>query len=173
LAVLEIEHGKHANLQEVDLLIDTMCQAAQTDDLYRRSPWVDTRLRVRLGKVLCAWSAGDEARMERVLPALLTGMRLTSGNTASMDLYPVFHWLWPDRYSGPVAGAPGGSLEWVRAPPVTPKDLSDIARRVVQACYDNPSIREPLDWDTQRIFRDVGLSETRAGLKDLLDSIVG
>jgi hypothetical protein len=171
LAVAEIQDGEHVNLQEVDLLIDTMCRAAQTDDLYRRSPWLDTRLRVRLNKVLCAWSAGNEARMERVLPALLTGIRLTTGHLASMDLDPVFHWLWTDRYrsSGFVPGPPGGPMGFVRAPAMTPKDLSDIARRVVQACYDNPSVWEPADSDTNRTFRDIGLPQTRAGLKDLLD----
>jgi hypothetical protein len=126
LAVMEIDDGKHANLQEVDLLIDTMCRAAETDVLYtldpgtdkaRSSPWMRTRLRLRLSKALCAWSAGDEARMERVLPALLTGIRLTSGYPASTDLYPVFHWLWPDRRSGFVQGAPDGPLGFVRAPP--------------------------------------------------------
>jgi hypothetical protein len=170
LSVLEIEDGKHANLHEADLVIDTMCRAAETDVLYGRSPWVRARLRFRLSKVLCAWSVGDEGRMKRVLPALLTGIRLTSGYPASTDLYHVFHWLWPDRYSGIVESPPGEPLKWGRAPPVTPKDMNDVARRVVQACYDNPSIWEPPVGNTSLTFRDVGLPGTRAGLKNLLDA---
>jgi hypothetical protein len=169
LSVLEIEDGKHANLHEVDLVVDTMCRAEKTDGLYGGSPWIETRLRVRLCKVLCAWSVGDEDRMERVLPALLTGIRLTSGYKAATDLYPIFHWLWPDRYSGIVESPPSEPLRWVRAAPVTPNDLSDIGRRVVQACYDNPSIWEPPVGNTDWTFSDVGLPETRAGLKNLLD----
>jgi hypothetical protein len=172
MAVMEIEEGKHVNLQEVDLLIDTMCRAKETDELYGGSPWVSTRLRFRLCKMLCAWSAGDEAHMERVLPALLNGIRLTSGYAAEIDLYPVFHWLWPERYSGIVESPPSEPLKWVRAPPITPKDLSDIARRVVQACYDNPSIWEPPVGNTDWTFSNVGLPKTRVGLKELLDSPV-
>jgi hypothetical protein len=176
LAVMEIDRGKLANLQEVDLLIDTMCRAAETDTLYqvrggtgseRRSPWIGGRLRFRLRAALCDWSAGDQAHMERVLPALLAGVRLTSGYVASADLGPVFAWLWPDRCSKFSQGA-NGTLEYVRPPPITPKDLAGVARQVVQACYDNPSIWEPPVGNTSLAFRDVGLPETRVGLKDLL-----
>jgi len=53
-----------------------------------------------------------------------------------------------------------------------PSDLTGVARRVVQACYDNPSIWEPLIGDTILLFRNVGLPDTRAGLKALLDAPV-
>jgi hypothetical protein len=58
-------------------------------------------------------------------------------------------------------------LKYDRPSPITAKDLTSIARRVVQACHDNPGI-----WagSTIMAFREVGLPETRAGLKDLLDS---
>jgi hypothetical protein len=107
--------------------------------------------------------------MERVLPALLTGVRLTSGYVASADLGPVFAWLWPDRCSKFSQGA-NGELKYVRPLPITPKDLNGIARRVVQACCDNPSIWEPPVGNTSLAFRDAGLPETRVGLKDLLGS---
>jgi hypothetical protein len=75
---MEIENGKHANLEEVDLLIDMMCRSAETDGLFHArggkpralSPWLMGSLRLTLGKVLSAWSAGNPDRMERVRPAL-------------------------------------------------------------------------------------------------------
>ena len=98
LTVMQIDSGRYANLREVDRLIDTMCQAAETDLLYHMSlgdgtwgssPWIRGRLRFTLCRLLCDWSAGDPERMQRVLPALLAGVRLASGDVASVDLDPV------------------------------------------------------------------------------------
>jgi len=174
LAVMEIDGGKHANLDEVDLLIDTMCRAAETDTLYQRgagsSPWVGGRLRFRLSERLCAWSAGDRARMERVFPALLTSVSLTSAYAASVDLYHVFRWLWPDRRAKLVWPA-DGKREYVGPPPIASKDLDEMAHRVIRACYEKSSIWELPVGNTAMTFREVGLPETRAGLKVLLDGI--
>jgi hypothetical protein len=180
LAVMQIDNGRYANLQEVDRLIDAMSRAEETDALYQvplgdgtwgSSPWIGGRLRFTLCRVLCAWSAGDQERMQRVLPALLAGVRLTSGYVASVDLDPVFRWLWPQRRTRPSRGAEA-EFEYVRAAPVTPKDLNDIARRVLQACCDNPSIWEPPIGNMDLAFRDAGLPETRAGLRQLLNASV-
>jgi hypothetical protein len=38
---MEIDDGKHANLQEVDLLINTMCRPAEIDTLYQLEPGTD------------------------------------------------------------------------------------------------------------------------------------
>jgi hypothetical protein len=177
LAVMEIDDGKHASLREVDLLIDTMCRAEETDTLFdrppgigrvRQSPWIIGRLRFTLRKALCAWSAGNQERMERVLPALLTGVRSTSGLVAEADLGPVFQWLWPDRCRA-WTESPTGGLAIVGPPPIAPKDLTGVSRRVLQACYDNPRIWQPSIGNTALAFCNVGLPETRAGLKDLLD----
>jgi hypothetical protein len=179
LAIVEVDEGKHANLSEVDLLIDTMCRAAAPETLLqvfaetgseRRIRWI-VGLRFRLSTCLCAWSAGDPARMERVLPALLASARRTFGLSADVDLAPIFAWLWPDRHTELSDRAEGG-LEYVRPPSITPKDLTVIARRVLQACYDNPSIWEPAIGNTSLTFSDVGLPETRAGLKALLDGSI-
>jgi hypothetical protein len=177
LAVMQIDNGRYANLQEADRLIDTMCRAAETDALYQVplvdgiwgcSPWIRGRLRFTLSRALCDWSAGDRERMERVLPALLAGVRLTSGYVASDDLGPVFQWLWPDRMPEFSDGTNGG-FKYVGPPPVTPKELTTVARRVVQACYDNPAIWEPPVGNTTLAFRHVGLPDTRDGLRRLLD----
>jgi hypothetical protein len=177
LAVVEIEEGKHATLEEVDLLVDAMCRAPETDTLFqlrtgpgseRRSPWVMARLRFKLRAALCAWSAGDEPRMERVLPALLAGVRLATAYTADVDLGPVFLWLWPDRRTRSESGA-HGRLHRVTPPPVVPSDLIGVARRVVQACYDNPAIWDRPVGNTILAFRDAELPETRCGLGELLD----
>jgi hypothetical protein len=157
-----------------------MRRAAETDSLYQvriaadrvgSSPWMMGSLRLRLTRCLCDWSCGDQARMERVLPALLTGVRLTSGYSADADLEPVFHWVWPERSSRLRTGA-DGKREYAKPPPVTPKDLRGIAHHVVQACYDNLGIWEPPIGNTSLAFRSVGLPETRAGLKDLLDRTI-
>jgi hypothetical protein len=80
----------------------------------------------------------------------------------------VFRWLWPDRRTI-VTEVSDGGLKYIRPSPITAKDLTSIARRVVQACYDNRGI-----WagNTITALREVGLPETQAGLKDLLDSVV-
>lgn len=96
-------------------------------------------------------------------------MRLTSGYSADGDLSPLFEWLWPDRYPQ-LSQETTNLVEFVIPPPVTPKDLAGVGRRVVQACYDNPSIWEPLIGNTTMAFRHFGLPETRTGLKDLLDA---
>jgi hypothetical protein len=179
LAVMQIDSGRYANLREVDRLIDTVCRAAETDLLYHMSlgdgtlgssPWIRGRLRFTLCPVLCDWSAGDPERMQRVLPALLAGVRLTSGDVASADLAPVFRWLWPQRRARLSRGGER-EIEHVSPPAVTPKDLDDIARRLLEACCDNPSIWEPVG-STDIVFRDAGLPETRAGLRRLLDATV-
>ena len=139
-------------------------------DYPRSDPWIRGRLRYPLTPCLCAWSAGDRARMERVLPALLTMVGLASGYSAHVDLYHVFHWLWPERRTECLEMA-DGQREYLRPPPVMPKDVVGMARRVVQACYDNPSIWIPPIGNTNSTFRDVGLPETRAGLKNLLAGI--
>jgi hypothetical protein len=176
LAVFLIESGKYANLQEIDLLIDTMCRAADTDGLVLipsrtgttgGNPWITGRFAFSLCDCLCNWSAGDHGRMERVLPALLAGIRLTSRYVASIDLGSVFRWLWPDQ-AAEFSQSIFGEFECVD-PPITPKDLTGIARRVLEACYDNPSIWEPNIANTVTAFRSVGLPERRAGLKVLLD----
>jgi len=172
LAVMKIDDGRHADLEEVDLLIGAMWAAAESDGLFQlvgeksraMSPWIVGRLRFTLCEVLCAWSTGHHDRMERVLPGLLTGVRLASGYTAEMDLGPVFQWLWPDR-KGRVAN--DGSFKWPS--PITAVDMTGIARRVLQACYDNPRIWEPRTRNTALAFRRVGLPERRADLKVLLD----
>ena len=140
---MQIDDGGHANFEEVDVVIDTMRRAAETDTLFHaegdrpraRSPWIRARLRFMLRKVLCDWSSGDGVRMERVLPALLTGVRLASGYTAETDLGPIFKWLWPDRKS---TFADDSSFKRIWPSPITAQDMTGIARRVVQACYDNP-----------------------------------
>jgi len=106
--------------------------------------------------------------MERVLPALLTGIRLTSGYTAFVDLGPVLQWLWPDRRIRYLRGA-NGEFEYIRPPPIRAADLAGVARRVVQACYDTRSIWEPPGGNTNSALREVGLPETRIDLKSLLD----
>jgi len=78
LAVMQVDDSQYADLEEVDLLIDTMCRSTETDGLFHvrgdkpraMSPWIMGRLRFTLRKVLSAWSAGNPDRMERVLPAL-------------------------------------------------------------------------------------------------------
>jgi len=172
LAVMKIDGGRHADLEEVDLLISAMWGAAETDGLFHllgdksrpMSPWIVGRLRFTLGEVLCAWSAGHDDRMERVLPGLLTGVRLASGHTAEMDLGPLLQWLWPERK---VRFGSDGSFKWPS--PITAGDMTAIARRVLQACYENPRIWEPRTGNTALAFRRVGLPERRAGLKVLLD----
>jgi hypothetical protein len=177
LAIVEIDSGRHAQLGEVDLLVGTMQRAEQTDALFhlrtgedgeRRSPWVTARLRFQLQKALCAWSIGDQDRMERVLPAFLACIRLTSGYVAATDLGPIFHWLWPTRQTLPVRIG-GGRIEYAGPPPMTPSDLTPVARRVLQTCYETPKIWEPRVGNTSWAFRNVGLPETRDGLKDLLE----
>src|SRR5262249_35172493 len=44
LAVITIDGGKCANLQEADLLIDTMCRASETDTLFQLDPGTDREL---------------------------------------------------------------------------------------------------------------------------------
>src|SRR5262245_16001962 len=107
--------------------------------------------------------------MERVLPAILTGVRLTSRYMTEAVFELVFRWLWPDRRTI-VTELSDGGLKYVRPSPITAKDLTSITRRVVQACCDNPRIWEPRAGNTAMAFREVGLPETRTGLKDLLDS---
>ena len=172
LAVMKIDDGRHADLEEVDLLIGAMWGAAETDGLFHlpgdksraMSPWIVGRLRFALREVLCAWSAGHDDRMERVLPGLLTGVRLASGHTAEMDLGPLFEWLWPERK---VRFGNDGNFKWPS--PITAVDMTGIARRVVQACYENPRIWEPRTGNTALAFRRVGLPDRRADLKVLLD----
>src|SRR5262249_20720742 len=57
MAVMEIDDGKRANIEEIDLLIDTMCRLAETDTLFmldasteypRSDPWIRGRLRYPL-----------------------------------------------------------------------------------------------------------------------------
>jgi hypothetical protein len=176
LAVMMVDDGRHAEIKEVDLLIDAMCRADETDELFRArgdkpralSPWIVGRLRFTLRHVLCAWSAGNPDRMDRVLPGLLAGVRLASGYTAETDLGPVFRWLWPDREST-WTNEPDAGWKSTWPSPITARDITSIARRVLQACYDNPGIWEPRTGNTALAFRDVGLPERRAGLRVLLD----
>jgi hypothetical protein len=171
LSVMEIDGGKHVTLEDVDLLINAMLHAAATDrpqpeakaQQARYFPWTASRFSLIAG--LCDWSAGDVGRMERILPALLTGIGLASGYTADSYLYPVFNWLWPGRHPKP---AEGEKFEFIQPPAITPAEIGGIARQVIQACYDNPAIWEPAIGNTNMVFRDVGLPETREGLKELL-----
>lgn len=175
LAVMQIADGKHAKLDEVDLLIDTMCRsdlelvltASRPGGGRGSSPWIPEKLRFYLCEVLCAWSAGNQKRMQRVLPALLASIRMTSAYVASIDLGPIFRWLWSERRSELVTDTSGKS-EYVRPAPLRSADLNEMARRVLRGCCDNPSIWEQPIGNTAETFLYVGLPDTRAGLQKLL-----
>jgi hypothetical protein len=178
LALVEAEDGRQEEGAAVDLLVDTMSRAAQTDLLFqprigqgkedvRWSPWVWGKLRFRLCRALCAWSAGDETRMNRVLPGLLAGVRAADGYTAESDIGPVLRWLWPGRE---IRIKPGKGGEWERElpPPVTAGDLTGVRRAVVEACYGNPGIWKPPVGNTDLVFMQVGLPTSRTDLGKLL-----
>jgi hypothetical protein len=178
LALVEAEDDRQEEGAAVNLLVDTMSRAAQTDLLFqprigqseedvRWSPWVWGKLRFRLCRALCTWSSGDETRMNQVLPALLVGVRAANGYTAESDIGPVLRWLWPGR---DIRVKPGKDGKWERElpPPVTAGDLSGVRRAMVEACYGNPGIWKPPVGNTDLVFMRVGLPTSRKDLGKLL-----
>lgn len=178
LGLVEADGDRHEELAAVNLLAGTMSRAPETDLLFqprsgesndhgRRSPWVWGKLRFRLAGALCAWSAGDGARMAWVFPALLAGVRAANGYTAETDIGPILAWLWPGREIRAKFGG-DGRLERELPPPVTPETLTGLRRAMVEACYNNPRLWEPRIGNTDLAFMRVGLPASRAGLGALL-----
>jgi hypothetical protein len=178
LVLVEADAEQHEELTAVDVLIETMSRASETDLLFqprtgegrdytRWSPWVWGKLRFRIGTTLCAWSAGDEGRMQRVLPALLVGVRSATGYTAATDIGPILGWLWPGREIRMTRTQEG---KWDRQlpPAVTAEELKGARHAVVQACYENAQIWNPPIGNTDLAFMQVGLPQSRAELGKLL-----
>jgi hypothetical protein len=178
LVLVEAEDDRKDEAAAVDLLVETMSRAVQTDLLFqprigqgeddvRWLPWVCGKLRFRLCRALCDWSAGDGTRMNRVPPALLVSVREANGYTAESDIGPVLQWLWPGR---DIRIEPGNDGKWERElpPPVTAEDLIGVRRAVVEACYENPGIWKPPVGNTDLAFMRVGLPTSRKDLGKLL-----
>jgi hypothetical protein len=179
IGLVEGDEGRYEEIPAVDLLIQTLLRAAETDKLFqpqsgddaatkRRSPWVWGRLRFLLAKVLCRWSAPDDARMQRVLPALLVNIREANGYTAESDLGPIMQWLWPGRrirWKTGVDGKPDRELP----PAVTHAELSGIKRSVLEECHANQKIWIPQIGNTSLTFMQVGLPTSRAAIGRLLE----
>lgn len=161
----------------VDLLLDTVARAESTDTLFspetprgrRWSPSVIGRLRYRIIASLCAWSQGDGARMNRVLPGALVSIRLANGWTGASDLGPILRWLWPGRRIRMDVDAQGRMARTL-PPEVTREEITGIKRVVLAAIIDNPGIWEPAVGNTSLAFRDVGLPSKRDEIRRLLTS---
>jgi hypothetical protein len=178
LALVEADGERREEVAAVDVLVDTMRRAAETDLLFqprteagddkvRWSPWVSGRLRFRLCRALCFWSAGDEERMSLVLPALLVGVRAANGYTAEADIGPVLQWLWPGR---DIQIKPGADGKWERELPlpVTAGELTGMRRAVVEECFANAGVWDPPVGNTDLAFMRVGLPTSRTELGKLL-----
>ena len=178
LALVEADGERHEEETAAALLIEAMSRGAATDLLFqprtggskediRYLPWFVGKLRFRLCRALCDWSAADDGRMSRVLPALLVGVRAAGEYTAESDIGPVLHWLWPGRTIR-FEKKSDGKMERVLPPPVTSGELKGLKRTVVEACYENASIWNPRNGNVSLTFMRVGLPDSRAELGRLL-----
>ncbi len=147
--------------------IDHLLRSQVRDDGHPRSfPWIWGRLRFQLCHSLCAWSIGDEQRMETVLPALVCCVRAANGYTVEEDVSPVLRWLWPDRRIE-LQIANGEAV--VKHPELlTSKDMTGIRRTVVEACYENKQIWNMLIGNAALAFTEVGLPTSRNRIRRLL-----
>ena len=178
LALVENDRD-HSEWSAVDVLIKSMMEYEQTDTIFqpkttvdgnetaRYLPWIWGRLRFRICRALSEWSTHDSKRLEHVLPALLVGIKAANGYTAEADLTPIMRCLWPGRRID-FEKNEKGQLERILPPEVQSSDLTEIQRRVIEACCDNSEIWNPPIGNTSLVFMNVGLPEEQSALKKLL-----